>query len=153
MTQVNVVIVGTGNKIVDDLVKMQDGLRVTQMGNFEARNRLVQKISEEVDEAKKSRLQQSLESVDLEIEEVDRKLKNIGIRAATDEEKRAALQSITNVDERRRVAPGYLHPAKAFVLVPVEKPAKAEKPAKVETTPSGEQAAPTTKAKKAKKTK
>lgn len=147
MTQVNVVIVGTGNKIVDDLVKMQDGLRVTQMGNFEARNRLVQKISEEVDEAKKSRLQQSLESVDLEIEEVDRKLKNIGIRAATDEEKRAALQSITNVDERRRVAPGYLHPAKAFVLVPVEKPAK------VETAPSGEQAAPTTKAKKAKKTK
>lgn len=147
MTQVNVVIVGTGNKIVDDLVKKQDDLRVTQMGNFEARNRLVQKISDEVDEAKKSRLQQSLESVDLEIEEVDKKLKNIGIRAATDEEKRAALQSITNVDERRRVAPGYLHPAKAFVLVPVEKPAK------VETAPSGEQAAPTTKAKKVKKAK
>ena len=126
MTQVKVLIVGTGNKTLDDLVKKRDLMRVAQMENFSQRNALAMKIEAEVDEAKKKRLQQSLETVDAEIAELVSKLKNVGVRDATAEEKRAALQSITNMDERRRVAPSYLHPAKAFVLVPVEKPAKVE---------------------------
>ena len=126
MTQVKVLIVGTGNKTLDDLVKKRDAMRVTQMENFSQRNALAMKIEAEVDEAKKKRLQQSLETVDAEIAELENKLKNVGVRDATAEEKREALQSITNMDERRRVAPSYLHPAKAFVLVPVEKPAKVE---------------------------
>lgn len=126
MTQVKVLIVGTGNKTLDDLVKKRDLMRVSQMENFTKRNALVMKIEAEVDEAKKKRLQQSLETVDAEIAELESKLKNVGVRDATAEEKREALQSITNMDERRRVAPSYLHPAKAFVLVPVEKPVKTE---------------------------
>ena len=126
MTQVKVLIVGTGNKTLDDLVKKRDAMRVTQMENFSQRNALAMKIEAEVDEAKKKRLQQSLETVESEIAELESKLKNVGVRDATAEEKREAIQSITNKDERRRVAPSYLHPAKAFVLVPVEKPVKTE---------------------------
>ena len=51
------------------------------------------------------------------------------------------------MDERRRVAPSYLHPAKAFVLVPVEKPVKVEATAK----PTTEAAPPKTKKVKAPK--
>lgn len=141
MTQVKVVIVGTGNKTVDDLVKKRDAMRVSQMENFQKRNTLALKVDAEVDEAKKKRLQQSLEAVDAEIADLNAKLSNVGVRDATAEEKREALQSITNMDERRRVAPSYLHPAKAFVLVPVEKPAKVE----ATTKPTTEAATPKTK--------
>lgn len=147
MTQVKVLIVGTGNKTLDDLVKKRDLMRVTQMENFGKRNDLAAKVEAEEDPAKKSRLQQSLESLDEDIAELTAKLNNVGVRDATAEEKREALQSIVNMDERRRVAPHYLHPAKAFVLVPVEKPAKAETAAQPTT-----EAAPT-KAKKVKKAK
>jgi hypothetical protein len=105
------------------------------------------KIEAEVDEAKKKRLQQSLETIDAEIADLNAKLDNVGVRDATAEEKREALQSITNMDERRRVAPSYLHPAKAFVLVPVEKPAKVE----ATTKPTTEAAPPKTKKVKAPK--
>ena len=111
MTQVKVLIVGTGNKTLDDLVKKRDAMRVTQMENFSQRNALAMKIEAEVDEAKKKRLQQSLENIDAEIADLNAKLNNVGVRDATAEEKREALQSITNMDERRRVAPSYLHPA------------------------------------------
>ena len=147
MTQVKVLIVGTGNKTLDDLVKKRDAMRVTQMENFTQRNALAMKLEAEVDEAKKKRLQQSLENVDAEIADLNAKLNNVGVRDATAEEKREALQSITNMDERRRVAPSYLHPAKAFVLVPVEKPAKVEATAK----PTTESAPPKTKKVKAPK--
>ena len=147
MTQVKVLIVGTGNKTLDDLVKKRDAMRVTQMENFSQRNALAMKIEAEVDEAKKKRLQQSLETVDTEIADLNAKLNNVGVRDATAEEKREALQSITNMDERHRVAPSYLHPAKAFVLVPVEKPAKVEATAK----PTTEAATPKTKKVKAPK--
>ena len=60
MTQVKVLIVGTGNKTLDDLVKKRDAMRVSQMENFSQRNALAMKIEAEVDEAKKKRLQQSL---------------------------------------------------------------------------------------------
>lgn len=122
MTQA-VSIVGTGNKTVDELVKKRVGLIAAQQENVKSRAALVLKFEAEEDAAKKKRLETVIVGIDNDIAEIERKLANVGIREATDEEKRAALQAITNMDQRRRVAPSYLQPGKAFVLVPVEKTA------------------------------
>lgn len=123
MTQV-VSIVGTGNKTVDELVKKRAGMIAELQNNVAYRAELQAKIEVEVDEGKKTRMQNSMVTVQSEIEGIQKAIEKVGIRPATDEEKRAALQAITNMDQRRRVAPSYLQHDKAFVLVPVEKPAK-----------------------------
>lgn len=73
-------------------------------------------LASNVDEAK-------VEKMNSQIQELQGKLANFGLRRATDEERANVLKGITNQDTRRALAPTYLNANACWVEVkkPVEK--------------------------------
>ena len=99
----------SGNKTLTNTVKaiLAIETELTKVQNELAAN---------VDEAK-------VEKMNSQIQELQGKLANFGLRRATDEERANVLKGITNQDTRRALAPTYLNPNACWVEVktPVEK--------------------------------
>lgn len=108
-------VIGSGNAGADDAAK--DFL--SQEKNLADMNvelvKLQTSVTEEQDVAKVKRIQVSVDAIQADIAATETKLKNSPIRPATDEERRTALHSIANMDERRRAAPNYLTAGKVWV--------------------------------------
>ena len=99
----------SGNKTLTNTVKaiLAIETELTKVQNELAAN---------VDEAK-------VEKMNSQIQELQGKLANFGLRRATEEERANVLKGITNQDTRRALAPTYLNPNACWVEVkkPVEK--------------------------------
>ena len=109
----------SGNKTLTNTVKaiLAIETELTKVQNELAAN---------VDEAK-------VEKLNSQIQELQGKLANFGLRRATDEERANVLKGITNQDTRRALAPTYLNANACWVEVkkPVEKQvAKGAEPQK-----------------------
>lgn len=105
----------SGNKTLTNTVKaiLAIETELTKVQNELAAN---------VDEAK-------VEKMNSQIQELQGKLANFGLRRATEEERANVLKGITNQDTRRALAPTYLNANACWVEVKVPKPEKvANKP-------------------------
>lgn len=109
----------TGNKTLTNTVK---AILAIETELVKVQNELAAKV----DDAK-------VEKLNSQIQELQGKLANSGLRRATDEERANVLKGITNQDTRRALAPTYLNANACWVEVkkPVEKQvAKGAEPQK-----------------------
>lgn len=108
-------VIGSGNAGADDAVK-EFLLQEKNLLDMNAElTKLQTSVAEEQDAAKVKRIQVSVDAIQADIAATETKLKNFPIRPATDDERRTALHSIANMDERRRAAPNYLTAGKVWV--------------------------------------
>lgn len=112
-----VFITGTGNKSIDEAVKKLNSIQGEIRAEEAAKQKLIEQIAQTEDAAKKKRLEVTLVQTEQDIAAMQQSVKKLGIRPATDEERKTALQSITNMDERRRQAPNYMNEKKCWVKV------------------------------------
>jgi vacuolar-type H+-ATPase subunit I/STV1 len=112
-----VFIIGTGNKSIDEAVKKLNSIQGEIRAEEAAKQKLVEQIAQTEDAAKKKRLEVTLVQTEQDIAAMQQSVKKLGIRPATDEERKTALQSIPNMDERRRHAPNYMNEKKCWVKV------------------------------------